>query len=230
MNSSTSSLLWRLFAVVCLLLLLSLAANLRQHYLNGDLSKKYFETKNYYKTAQDSIRRTRAVPRPPAVRRSVSLSPAALVALRTGLRAAVSADLREELRREFRNQNTRLLAGQHVAVVTQQVLPTVAMKDTTLRRVSPKTGQIVAKSAKTGTFRDPWLSLTGVVIPGQPGKADSLQVKYYVRNDFAVRAYSKRTAKHWYQFWKGRTVYVDLQNQNPNATTTKMEAVEVEKR
>ena len=53
--------------------------------------------------------------------------------------------------------------------------------------------------------------------------------RYSIRNEYDVRAYSKRDAKHWWQFWKARKVYVDLQNKNPNTTTSKMEAVLVEK-
>jgi hypothetical protein len=152
------------------------------------------------------------------------ISPAVLADLKTGL----AAEMRDQLRKEFGRQ-AQLLYGQRTTTTTAQRLPVVALQDTTVRRVTP-TGKVVEKPAKKARFRDPWLTLTGLVLPGLGGESDSLQVNYSIRNEFDIRAYSKRDAKHWWQFWKPRRAYVDLKNKNPNTITTGLESVKVEKR
>lgn len=82
---------------------------------------------------------------------------------------------------------------------------------------------------RAATYRDEWTKITGLILPGEAGQPDSLALNYVVRNQFKVVAYSKRDAKHWWQFWKPRKVYVDLKNENPHTTNT-MEAILVEKR
>jgi hypothetical protein len=151
------------------------------------------------------------------------ISPAVLADLKTGL----AAEMRDQIRKEFGRQ-AQLLYGQRTTTTTAQTLPVVALQDTTVRRVTP-TGKVVEKAAKKARFRDPWLTLTGLVLPGLGGESDSLQVNYSIRNEFDIRAYSKRDAKHWWQFWKGRKTYVDLKNKNPNTITTGLESVQVEK-
>lgn len=222
--TSTSSLLWRLFGTICFVLLLSLAYNAYQHYLNGDLAAKYSTVNNYKTVLQDSLRRVVAAPvvvrtPPTVVYRSLPPSAAQLAALRAGIGYDVSAQLRRELAR----------AAPRAVAVTKQRLPVVALRDTTLLRRSGVTGQVVKTEAKTGTFRDPWLSLTGIVLPGRAGGPDSLQAKYSMRLDFDARAYSQRTG-HWWQVWRGREVHVRLKSRNPNTVVTGLDAVKVEKR
>jgi hypothetical protein len=68
-----------------------------------------------------------------------------------------------------------------------------------------------------------------VVRPGRPGRPDSLEVKYQLRSEFEVEAYSQRVQKHWWQF-KPRRVYVRLLSRNPNATTAHLDSIRVQKR
>jgi len=217
----------RLYAYrsLVLLLLLAIAGGLC-YYLFLDNQKKDEEKQsilNLYATSPPAGRATDAQGRETVRVVTPVISPAVLADLKSGL----AAEMRQQLRQEFGRQ-AQLLSAQRTATVTRQQLPTVALVDTTIRRPGPG-GHVVSKPAKTGTFRDPWLSLTGVVLPGTNGH-DSLQVKYTVRNEFDIRAYSKRDAKHWWMFWKPRLTYVDLKNKNPNTTTTGIEAVRVEKR
>jgi hypothetical protein len=151
------------------------------------------------------------------------ISPGVLADLKAGL----AAEMRDQLRKEFGRQ-AQLLYGQRTTTTTAQALPVVALQDTTVRRKTPA-GKVVEKPAKKARFRDPWLTLTGLVLPGSDGESDSLQVNYSIRNEFDIRAYSKRDAKHWWQFWKPRRAYVDIKNKNPNTTTTGLESVKVEK-
>ena len=144
------------------------------------------------------------------------ISPAVLQQLRAGF----ATEMRDQLRAEF-GRNARLLGAQRSATVTQQQLPTVVLRDTTVRLTTP--AGVVSQAAKAGKFKDEWLSLTGIVTE------DSLSVDYRIRNDFDIRAYSKRDAKHWWQFWAPRKVYVDLKNKNPHTVTTGIDAVRVQK-
>ncbi|RPD50068.1 hypothetical protein DNI29_04525 [Hymenobacter sediminis] len=216
----TTTILWRLFLVACAVTLLLGALVWWQAYRNGELSDQYHETKNYYELQNDSLRaEVNEKGQQTVYRPIVTVSPATLASLEAG----IAARLRDDLRAEFRGQNAKLLFGQNAATTTQQQLPTVALTDTVVRRPKPG-GGVVVKQAKAGTFKDEWLNLTGIVTD------DSMSVKYTIRNEFDVRAYSKRDAKHWWQFWKPRRVYVDLKNKNPNTTTDKMEAVLVDKK
>ncbi|MDF7810686.1 DUF6549 family protein [Hymenobacter sp. YC55] len=186
----------------------------------AQLRRNLYETRNYYAAAQDTLKRVRDDKnRETVIYRTAPLSPSALA----GLEAGFAAVVRDQLRKEFKSQSAQLLFAQRAATVTQQVLPTVALKDTTVRSVS-SAGIVTTKAARAGTFKDEWLSLTGIVTD------DSLSVKYFIRNEFDVRAYSKKDKKYWFQFWKPRKVYVDLKNKNPNTITSSMEAVVVEKK
>lgn len=216
--SSTSSLLWRLFAVLALLLLLSVAYNGYQAYLHGDLSKRYYATNNYKTVLQDSLRRVVAAPRP--VRTVVVYRPAPAARPLPGLTAA---DVAAAVRRELARQSPRPAAELKAAP------PVAALKDTVVRRATAS-GLVVAKKARTATFRDKWLNLNGLVLPGPTGGADSLQVDYKIKSEFTVHAYSVREAKHWWQFWKGRQAYVDLENKNPHSVTSGLQKVKVNKR
>lgn len=232
MATSTATLVNRLFTITVLVLTLY---TVYQGYLAfvayGKMRQEntYYKTDNFYRLVADSIRRTLPVaPRtePTIIHQSVPLSPQAT----QQLVAAITGRVRQDLQRELRASTERLLASQRPVPRPAPARAVVALKDTTIRRRSPATGRMVTTSAKTGTFRDPWLSLTGVVIPGKPGRQDSLQVKYLLKLDFSAQAYSRRTAKHWWQWWKGRRVFVDLRNNNPNTSTTKLEGLKVQKR
>jgi hypothetical protein len=231
-STSTATLVNRLFTIVVLILTLyTVYRGYRLFVAYGKLRQEnnYYKTENFYRTVADSIRRTLPPPfrlAPAVIYRTLPLSPQATQALATALTSRV----RLEVQRELRAATERLVAPARPAPRIPQEKAVVALKDTTLRRRSVTTGRVVTTPAKTGTFRDPWLRLTGVVIPGQPGRKDSLQVKYQLRLDFSAQAYSKRTATHWWQWWKGRRVYVDLQNNNPNTSTTKLEGLPVQKR
>lgn len=230
--SSTATLVNRLFTISMLVLTLY---TVYQGYLvfieYGKMRREnnYYKTENFYKTVVDSIRRTLPVAHraaPVIVYRTTAPSTQA-----TQVMAATIANrIRLDMQRELRATAERLLAGQHAGLRPAQAKAVVALKDTTIRRRSPATGRLVATTAKTGTYRDPWLSLTGVIIPGQPGRQDSLQVKYLMKVEFSAQAYSKRTAKHWWQWWEGRRAYVDLKTSNPNTSTTKMEGLKIQKR
>jgi hypothetical protein len=231
-SPSTATLINRLFTIIVLVLTLY---TVYQGYLAfveyGKLRSEnnYYKTENFYRTISDSIRRTLPAPPRPApliIYQALPPTPQATQALVT----AITSRVRLDLQRELRTTAERLLISQRPALRLPQAKAVVALKDTTISRRSVATGRVMTTTAKTGTFRDAWLSLTGVVIPGQPGRKDSLQVKYSMRIDFDAQAYSKRTAKHWWQWWKGRRVYVDLRNNNPNTSTTKMEGLKVQKR
>lgn len=229
---STATLVNRLFTIVVLILTLYTVYRGYQAFVAyGKMRQEnhYYKTENFYRTVADSLRRT--LPRPPrpapiVIYQPVPPSPQVLQALS----AAIASRVRQDIQRDMRANAERLLAAQRLPVRAPLAKVIVALKDTTIRRRSVATGRVVTTTVKTGTFRDRWLSLTGVVLPGPPGRADSLQVKYQFKLDFEAQAYSKRTAKHWWQWWKGRTVYVDLKNNNPNTTTTKMEGLKVRKR
>ena len=208
---------FRLFQIAGLCLLLALGYyGYRQAVENSRLRAEKTDITNYYAAAQDTLTRLRdKAGRETVVYRPGTISPGALAALRVGL----AAELRDGLRAEF-GRSARLLYGQQATTITTQQLPTVALKDTVFvtRPGRPPT------TAKAGVFRDEWLSLTGIVTK------DSMSVRYTIRNEMKVRAYSKRDKKYWFQFWKPRRVYVDLKNANPNTSTPKMEAVLVEKK
>lgn len=232
MATSTATLVNRLFTITVLVLTLY---TVYQGYLAFEAYGKmrqentYYKTDNFYRMVADSIRRT--LPVPPRAEQLIIRQPATLSPQTTQrLVAAITGRVRQDLQRELRATTERLLTSQRPLPRASPARAVVALKDTTIRRRSPATGRMVTTSAKTGTFRDPWLSLTGVVIPGQPGRQDSLQVKYRLKLDFSAQAYSRRTARHWWQWWKGRRVYVDLRNNNPNTSTTKLEGLEVQKR
>jgi hypothetical protein len=219
--------LTRLYAyrTLVLLLLLSIAAAII-YYLYHDNVKQVHEKEQviaYYAAQPPAVRIVDKEGRETVRVVTATITPAVLAQLKAGF----AAEMRDQLRTEFGRQ-AQLLAAQRTTTVTQQALPTVALQDTMVRRVTP-TGLVVAKAAKTARFRDQWLTLSGLVLPGLNGQPDSLQVNYNIRNEFDIRAYSKRDAKHWWQFWKGRKAYVDLKNKNPNTTTTNLEAVKVEK-
>jgi hypothetical protein len=232
MATSTATLVNRLFIILVLVLMLY---TVYQGYLAfvayGRMREEnnYYKTDNFYRMVADSIRRTLPAPakvESTIIHQTTPMGPEATQALVT----AVTSQVRQDLQRELRATTERLLANQRPMLRAAPAQVTVALKDTTIRRRSITTGRLVNTSAKTGTFRDPWLSLTGVVIPGQPGRQDSLEVKYTLKLDFSAQAYSIRTAKHWWQWWKGRRVYVDLHNNNPNTSTTKLEGIHVQKR
>lgn len=187
---------------------------------NSKLEKEKIEIRNYYAAREDTLVRQRDEKgRETVIYKAATLSPEALAVLKTGLAAEAAKAVRAEFGR-----NARLLYGQRAATTTTQILPTVVLRDTTMRRVTP--AGIVSRKARAGVFKDPWLHLTGIVTD------DSLSVKYSIRNEFDVRAYSKKEPRpNWWKFWKKREekVYVDLKNRNPNTTTDKMEAVLVEK-
>lgn len=229
--SSTATLVNRLFTISVLVLTLY---TVYQGYLvfieYGKLRREnnYYKTENFYKTVVDSIRRTLPVAHraaPVIVYRTAAPTQAT-----QELAVAIASRMRLDMQRELRAAAERLLAAQRTGLRPAQAKAVVALKDTTIRRRSPATGRLVATTAKTGTYRDPWLSLTGVILPGQPGRQDSLQVKYWMKIDFSAQAYSKRTAKHWWQWWKGRRAYVDLKTSNPNTSTTKVEGLKIQKR
>jgi hypothetical protein len=231
-STSTGTLINRLFTIVLLVLTLY---TVYQGYLvfveYGKMRREnnYYKTENFYRTVADSIRRTLpALPRitPAIIHQTTPLSPQT----KQALVAAITSQVKLDIQHELRTATERLIATQRPVLRSPQAKAVVALKDTTIRRRSVTTGRVVTTTAKTGTFRDPWLSLTGVVIPGQPGRQDSLQVKYLMKIDFSAQAYSKRTAKHWWQWWKGRQVYVDLKNNNPHTSSTKMEGLKVQKR
>lgn len=231
-SPSPATLVNRLFTSVVLVLTLYMVYRAYQLFVAyGKLRQEnnYYKTETFYRTVADSLRRTLPPPPRPTpviVYRTVPLSAQATQALA----AAVTSRVRLEVQRELRVAAERLAASPRPAPRIPQEKAVVALKDTTLHRRSVTTGRVVTTPAKTGTFRDPWLRLTGIVIPGKPGRKDSLQVKYQLRLDFSAQAYSKRTATHWWQWWKGRRVYVDLQNNNPNTSTTKLEGLPVQKR
>ncbi|SNC62183.1 hypothetical protein SAMN06265337_0619 [Hymenobacter gelipurpurascens] len=215
------SVLARLYAYrsIVLLLLLAIAAGLI-YYLYGENVQKEEEKQsiiNLYSQQPE----TRAVDT--QGRETVRVvTPIISAAVLKQVKSGLAAEIRDQLQKEFKGLGVQLISAQRVQTSTAQRVPTVALKDTTIREVTP--AGIQTKVAKAGTYKDPWLTLTGVVTD------DSLAVKYTIRNEFDVRAYSKRDAKHWWQFWKGRKVYVDLKNQNPNTRTENLEAVAVEKK
>lgn len=221
--TTPSSTGWRLFGVLCFVLLLSMAYNGYQHYLNGDLNRKNEYVTNNYRVVRDSLRRV--PPPPPVVIRptTVIYKPLPTTAAQlASLRASLQADFSQQLRHELARQPIR------PAVAQPQKLPVVALRDTVLRKRVAATGQVISTAAKTGTFEDKWLSLTGVVRPGRPGRPDSLEVKYQLRNEFDVQAYSQRDQKHWWQF-RPRRVYVRLKSLNPNVITSHLDSVKVQK-
>jgi hypothetical protein len=232
-SPSPATLINRLFTSVALVLTLYMVYRAYQLFVAyGKLRQEnnYYKTENFYRTVADSIRRTLPpLPPPPSPVIVYRISPLSSQAAQA-LAAAVTSRVRLDMQRELRAATERLAASSRPTLRLPQAKAVVALKDTTIRRRSVTTGRVITTAAKTGTFRDPWLRLTGVVIPGQPGRQDSLQVKYQLRLDFSARAYSKRTATHWWQWWKRRRVYVDLQNNNPNTTTTKLEGLPVQKR
>jgi hypothetical protein len=213
------SVLTRLYAYrsLVLLLLLGIAAG-TCYYLYHDNVQKEAENQsilNYY-ASQPVARSVDAAGRETVRVVAAPISPKVLAELRSGL----AAEMRDGLRKEFGRQ-AQLLSGSRVAVTTHQQLPTVVLRDTALTRAGP--AGPVRRAARAGTFRDQWLSLTGIVTD------DSLSVDYTIRNEFDMRAYSRRDAKHWWQFWKPRRAYVDLKSKNPHSTTTAIEAVLIEK-
>jgi hypothetical protein len=224
MASTSSSTSWRLFGVLCFVLLLSMAYNSYQHYLNSDLTRRNEYIVNNYRVVRDSLRQ---VPPPlPVIVRPTTVIYKPLPwseAQQASLRAGLQTDFSQQLRRELARQLLRPVAA------TKQRLPVVALRDTVLRKRVGATDQVVSTVAKTGTFQDKWLSLTGVVRPGRPGRPDSLEVKYQLRSEFEVEAYSQRVQKHWWQF-KPRRVYVHLLSRNPNVTTAHLDSIRVQKR
>jgi hypothetical protein len=213
-------LLARLYAyrTVVLLLLLAIAAGVC-YYLYHDNVKKEEEKQaviNLYST-QPTVRTVDKQGRE-TVRVVTPVIPPAVLAQ---VKAGMVAEMRDALRKEFGRQ-AQLLSGQRVATSTKQVLPTVVLHDTIFKQVTP--AGMVNRRARAGSFKDPWLTLTGIVTD------DSLSVKYSIKNEFDIRAYSKRDAKHWWQFWRGRKAYVDIKSKNPNTTTTSTEAVLIQKK
>ena len=221
--TTPSSTGWRLFGVLCFVLLLSMAYNGYQHYLNGDLNRRNEYVTNNYRVVRDSLRRTPTTP--PVVVRPMTVIykplPASTAQL-ASIRASLQADFGQQLRRELARQSVRPVATH------PQKLPVVALRDTVLHKRVAATGRVVSTAAKTGTFEDKWLSLTGVVRPGRVGRPDSLEVKYQLRNEFDVQAYSKRDQKHWWQF-RPRRVYVRLHSRNPHVITAHLDSVRVQK-
>jgi len=214
------------YRTLVLLFLLGIASFCCYYLYQGNVQKEAEKQGiiNYYASANQPLQRTVDKEGRETVRAVVApITPAVLADLKAGL----AAEMRDQLRKEFGRQ-AQLLYGQRTTTTTSQALPVVALQDTTVRRITPA-GKVVEKAAKKARFRDPWLTLTGLVLPGMEGKPDSLQVNYSIRNEFDIRAYSKRDAKHWWQFWKGRKTYVDLKNKNPNTVTTGLESVKVEK-
>lgn len=213
------SVIARLYAYrsLVLLLLLGIAGGLVYYYYHQSVQKEAEKQAiiNLY-APTDAVRTTDKQGR--ETLRVVA--PVVTAAVLADLKAGFAAEMREQLRKEFGRQ-AQLLSAQRVVIETRQQLPTVALRDTTVRRNTP--AGVVARPARAGVFRDEWLTLTGLVT------GDSLSVDYTIRNEFDVRAYSKRDAKHWWQFWKPRKAYVDLKNKNPHTTTASMEAVLIKK-
>lgn len=209
----------RLYAYrsLVLLLLLGIAAGLVYYYYHQSEVKEAEKQAviNLY-TPQTPARTVDGQGRETVRVVAPTLSPAVLAQVKAGF----AAEVRDQLRKEFGRQ-AQLLGAQRVSTTTTQALPTVALHDTTVSRRTP--AGVVATPARAATFRDPWLSLTGIV------QADSLSVQYTIKNEFDVRAYSKRDAKHWWYFWKPRKAFVDLKNKNPHTTTTAIEAVLINK-
>jgi uncharacterized protein (DUF697 family) len=221
------SVLARLYAYrsIVLLLLLGIAAGLI-YYLYGENVQKEEEKQSIINLYSQQPA-TRAVDT--QGRESVRVvTPVISAAVLQQVKAGFAAEVRDQLQKEFKNRGVQLLTAQRVQTSTAQRLPTVAFKDTTIRKVTP--AGVQATVARTATYRDQWAKITGVVIPDTQGLADSLALDYLIRNEFTARAYSMRDAKHWWQFWKARKVFVDLKNQNPHTTTSSLEAIAVEKK
>lgn len=219
---STSSTAWRLFGVLCFVLLLAMGYQL---YQSGRLREAIAYVTNNYKFENPP-----RPPRPPVaapvrtVERLVIYRPAPPSAAQlAALRQALVVDITQQLRRELSRQ-----APRPAVVAAQRKPPVVALHDTTILKRQPQTGRLEIQTAKTGTFSDPWLSLTGVVKPGKAGRPDSLAVKYQIRNEFQVRAYRQRDG-HWWQFRRPK-VFVRLKSSNPNSITTGLDSVPVLKR
>jgi hypothetical protein len=209
----------RLYAYrsLVLLLLLGIAGGLVYYFFNLSQQKEAEKQAVIQLYAPQAITRAVDVQGRETVRVvAPTISPAVLSQVKAGL----AAEMRDQLRKEFGRQ-AQLLGAQRVATTTAQQLPTVVLHDTIVRSVTP--AGIITHPARAGTFRDPWLNLTGIVT------GDSLSVHYTIKNEFDVRAYSKRDAKHWWYFWKPRKAFVDLKNKNPNTTTTAIEAVIIKK-
>ncbi len=214
------SVLARLYAYrsLVLLLLLGIAAGLVYYYYHQSIRLQTEKQSiiNLYAADTAKVRTRDAAGRETVRVLAPTISPAVLRQVRAGL----AAEMREQLRAEFGKQ-AQLIGATRVATQTRQQLPTVRLRDTLVSRPGPRGP--VRQAARAGVFRDPWLTLTGIVTD------DSLQVAYTIKNEFDVRAYSKRTGKRWWYFWTKRKVYVDLKNKNPHTTTTKLEAVLIKK-
>jgi hypothetical protein len=102
------------------------------------------------------------------------------------------------------------------------------MRDTTIRKQGAA-GKVITTQAKTGTFSDKWLSLTGVVKPGRAGRPDSLEVKYQIRSEFEPEVFTKRVRKHWWAPGH-KQVFVKLRSKNPNMLVGNMDSLPVKKR
>jgi hypothetical protein len=226
-QTSVSRLAYQLFVILALLLTLGLVWQCYIRYSKAVRENNYYHTDTYFKTVQDSVLKAqpaRVVRQPVYVPVPTGMSPLAT----QRLVQAVAAQVRADVQRQSRADMARLLALQRPVVAIKQG-KTAALRDTAIVRKSVRTGRPVVTITKTATFHDPWLQMTSTIVPGDAGRPDSITAKYVVRNDFNVKAYSRREAKHWWGFGK-RRVYVDLTNKNPNATSTKLEAIPVEKK
>jgi hypothetical protein len=218
---------YQVFVTLALLLLLLLGYQGWMRYSKVVKENNYYHSDTYFRTVKDSVGRATA-PRIVHERVAVPFAVGPSAAATQRLVEAVAARVRADVQRQSRLDMARLLAAQRPATSIKQG-KTVALRDTAIVRKSIRTGQAVVTMTKTATFHDPWLQMTSTIIPGEAGRPDSMRAKYLVRNDFSVRAYSKREAKHWWSFGK-RKVYVDMTNKNPNAVSTPLKAIPVEKK
>lgn len=223
--TTQSSTGWRLFGVLCFVLLLSMAYNSYQHYLNLKLVGKVEYVTNNYRTVRDSVRRA---PVPVRVVRVPVPSPQVIYRPASPT-AAQFAALRQELTQDFAQQLRRALAPlvPRPATVSLKQRPMVlALKDTTVVRHRPGSNQLTLSTLKTGSFQDKWLSLSTIMRPGRAGRADSLEVKYQLRNEYDVKAWTRRVQKHWWLPGK-RRIYVTLVSKNPNAIDYGLDSIPV---
>jgi hypothetical protein len=218
---------YQVFVTLALLLLLLLGYQGWMRYSKVIKENNYYHSDTYFRTVKDSVGRTA----PPRVVHDRVLVPYPVgpgAAATQRLVQAVAAQVRSDVQRQNRLDMQRLLAIARPVPSLKQG-KTAALRDTAIVRKSASTGKPVVTITKTATFHDPWLQMTSTIVPGGAGRPDSITAKYVVKNDFNVKAYSKREAKHWWSIGK-RRVYIDLTNKNPNAVSTPLKAIPVEKK
>ncbi len=221
-TSTVSTILWRFFTLVALL------AVLLQLQRGGQLQRAVSYISNYSYGAP--------VAHPPAPRPAPAPAPAVRVIERVIYRSAsptlaqvqASRQLLEsiqQLRREVAALKPVKPAPAPVAHANKPVV--MALTDSVVVKRRPS-GQLTATVVKTAAYSDKWLSLTGVVKPGQAGRPDSLAVNYQIRNEYDVAAWSKREPHRWWPFGK-RRIYVTLTSRNPKSVDKGLDAIPVSK-